>query len=64
MRTWPVHTARFVTDVNLMSTFVIQAVHGATLRGHPIQLAAMKSFKEAMVKKLAKKPWIADHCAS
>jgi hypothetical protein len=30
---------------------------------HPIQLVAMKSF-EVMVKKLVKKLWIADHCAS
>ncbi|KIJ44722.1 hypothetical protein M422DRAFT_207723 [Sphaerobolus stellatus SS14] len=39
----------------------LNAVHGATQRGHPIQAAAVQIFKEAMIKKLEKKPWIAEH---
>ncbi|KAG5653916.1 hypothetical protein H0H81_009508 [Sphagnurus paluster] len=33
----------------------------ATLRGTPMQKGAKDAFREDMLKKLAKKPWIADH---
>lgn len=39
----------------------LNSVHGATLKGHPMQEGGRVAFKEMMVKKLAKKPWIADH---
>ncbi|GJJ16031.1 hypothetical protein Clacol_010310 [Clathrus columnatus] len=39
----------------------LNAVHGSTQRGHPIQHAAAAVFREAMLRKLAKKPWIAEH---
>ena len=37
-----------------------QGAHPATLRGNPLQLEARVAFKEAMVQKLAARPWIAD----
>lgn len=36
-------------------------MHGSTQRDHPIQRAAVSLFRESMLKKLAKKPWIAEH---
>lgn len=39
----------------------LNAVHGCTQRGHPIQQFAAAMFREGMLKKLAKKPWIAEH---
>jgi len=39
----------------------LNSVHGATQRNHPIQVAGRQLFKEAMLKKLEKKPWIAAH---
>jgi hypothetical protein len=41
-----------------------QSVHPAIIRGSAIQQDAQKSFKENMLKQLAKKSWIADHCLS
>lgn len=38
-----------------------QAAHLATLYGHPIQKFAQNEFRKDMLKRLAKKPWIADH---
>ncbi|KAG7452053.1 FAD/NAD-binding domain-containing protein [Guyanagaster necrorhizus] len=35
--------------------------HAATIRGNPLQDIAKAAFKEIMVQRLAKKPWIADH---
>ncbi|KAI0077436.1 FAD/NAD-binding domain-containing protein [Panus rudis PR-1116 ss-1] len=39
----------------------LNSVHLSTLRGTPMQLGAKKAFKESMIQRLAKKPWIADH---
>jgi len=39
----------------------LNSVHGATQREHHIQEAAVNAFKETMIKKLQKKPWIAQH---
>ncbi|KDQ51118.1 hypothetical protein JAAARDRAFT_140775 [Jaapia argillacea MUCL 33604] len=39
----------------------LNSVHAATLRGSEMQEEARAAFKESMLKKLAKKPWIADH---
>ena len=38
-----------------------QSVHPATLRDTPMQLGGRAVFKEQMRRRLAKKPWIADH---
>lgn len=43
---------------------LLQAVHLATIRGSEMQKGARQAFQENMRKRLAKKPWIADHCAS
>lgn len=39
----------------------VKGVHPSTIKGHPMQLAGAKIFKESMLQKL--KPWIAEHCA-
>ncbi|KAJ3753930.1 FAD/NAD-binding domain-containing protein [Lentinula raphanica] len=39
----------------------LNGAHPATLRGHPLQQGARTIFEEIMKKKLAKKPWIAEH---
>ncbi|KAK7686490.1 hypothetical protein QCA50_010087 [Cerrena zonata] len=39
----------------------LNSVHSSTLRGSEMQNAAKKAFKENMIKRLEKKPWIADH---
>ncbi|KZT22657.1 FAD/NAD(P)-binding domain-containing protein [Neolentinus lepideus HHB14362 ss-1] len=39
----------------------LNSVHGSTLRGSKQQQSARQAFKENMLKRLAKKPWIADH---
>ncbi|CAL1693778.1 unnamed protein product [Somion occarium] len=39
----------------------LNSTHSATLRGSEMQNAARVAFKENMIKRLAKKPWIADH---
>ena len=39
-----------------------QSVHQTTLREGAMQEGARAAFKANMVKRLAKKPWIADHC--
>ncbi|EMD35979.1 hypothetical protein CERSUDRAFT_115926 [Gelatoporia subvermispora B] len=39
----------------------LNGAHPATLRDSPMQEGARKDFRESMLKKLAKKPWIADH---
>ncbi|KAL0562502.1 hypothetical protein V5O48_019585, partial [Marasmius crinis-equi] len=38
----------------------LNAAHPATLRGHPLQAEARKTFKEIMLKRLSAKPWIAE----
>jgi hypothetical protein len=42
----------------------MQSVHPAIMRGSAMQQGARQAFKENMLKKLEKKPWIADHCLS
>ncbi|EJD50391.1 FAD/NAD(P)-binding domain-containing protein [Auricularia subglabra TFB-10046 SS5] len=39
----------------------LNAVHGSTLKGSPMQQWAVGAFSGIMRKRLAKKPWIADH---
>ncbi|KAH8111748.1 FAD/NAD-binding domain-containing protein [Phellopilus nigrolimitatus] len=39
----------------------LNAVHFATIKGSEMQNAARQAFKENMIKRLEKKPWIADH---
>jgi hypothetical protein len=39
----------------------LQGAQLATLRGHPMQEGARTLFKQTMLQKLGKKPWIADH---
>ncbi|KAI5115440.1 hypothetical protein M0805_005525 [Coniferiporia weirii] len=39
----------------------LNAVHFATIRGSDMQKGARQAFKENMIKRLEKKPWIADH---
>ncbi|RDB29291.1 putative sterigmatocystin biosynthesis monooxygenase stcW [Hypsizygus marmoreus] len=39
----------------------LNAAHPATIRGSTLQIAAREVFEADMLKKLAKKPWIADH---
>lgn len=41
--------------------FILQSVHTATLRGSKMQLGAVEAFRADMLKRLEKKPWIADH---
>ncbi|THH07656.1 hypothetical protein EW145_g3232 [Phellinidium pouzarii] len=38
-----------------------QSVHFSTVKGSEMQKAARQAFKENMIKRLKKKPWIADH---
>lgn len=38
-----------------------QSVHQSTLRGTDMQAGGRAAFKANMIKRLAKKPWIADH---
>ncbi|KZT37069.1 FAD/NAD(P)-binding domain-containing protein [Sistotremastrum suecicum HHB10207 ss-3] len=58
--------ARFVNDPEYYRAFrkelevELNSVHGATQKDHPMQLGAVKAFREMMQKKLEKKPWIAD----
>ncbi|KAF5385387.1 hypothetical protein D9615_001078 [Tricholomella constricta] len=40
----------------------LNSANPATLRGSAMQEGAKIAFREDMVQKLAKKPWIADHC--
>lgn len=39
-----------------------QAVHQGTLKDSDMQKGAREAFKANMLKRLSKKPWIADHC--
>ncbi|EMD35981.1 hypothetical protein CERSUDRAFT_96205 [Gelatoporia subvermispora B] len=39
----------------------VNSMHAATLRGSTMQEETRAAFKQSMQKKLAKKPWIADH---
>ncbi|EJD00095.1 FAD/NAD-binding domain-containing protein [Fomitiporia mediterranea MF3/22] len=39
----------------------LNSVHFATIRGSEMQKGARIAFKDSMIKRLAKKPWIADH---
>ncbi|OCH86933.1 FAD/NAD-P-binding domain-containing protein [Obba rivulosa] len=39
----------------------LNSAHPSTLRGSEMQEVARVAFRESMLKKLAKKPWIADH---
>jgi hypothetical protein len=43
---------------------MMQTAYPAVLRGSAMQQGAQKAFKQSMIKKLEKKPWIADHCLS
>ncbi|KAF9004447.1 FAD/NAD(P)-binding domain-containing protein [Hymenopellis radicata] len=39
----------------------LNSAHAATLRGNPLQIGGKAAFTETMKKRLAKKPWIANH---
>ena len=57
------NVSRCVPSFLLAAAMLIlaQSMHSATLRGTELQKQATALFKENMRRKLASKPWIADH---
>ncbi|KAI0364846.1 FAD/NAD-P-binding domain-containing protein [Pilatotrama ljubarskyi] len=62
----PEELERFKNDPEFYKNFRftletdINSLHSSTLRGSPMQMQAREAFRENMVKKLARKPWIAE----